>query len=261
MKFIAGLLLICLMAAAPAAAVPVPPSHAEGDFTEFRDPFEEPADRAPGVPDPLEPVNRGAFWANDKIYIYLLRPFCETVPAKIREVVSKGIDWVMTPVRVAHMELDFTFRDGGSELGRFALRGFLTLLERSHPAAAASVAGGEEDFDQAFEKMGFDPGFYLILPVLGPSTLRDCLGRLVSLYIDPPLHLRPGGAPALPKDSLEDEMKTYAAIRESALDPYLFIRDAFQQQRMARQSERFQHASTGMPGRGNVSRGSEIARL
>lgn len=261
MKIVAVLLVFFLTIAGHAAAVPAPQSHGAEDFADFHDPFEEPADRASEVPDPLEIMNRGAFWANDKIYTYLLQPFCETVPEKIREAISDGVEWLMTPVRVAHMELNFTFRDAGSELGRFALRGLLTLLERTHPAATASVAGGQEDFDRAFEHMGFEPGIYLILPVLGPSTLRDGLGRLTSLYVDAPFHLRPGGRPVPRDESIEDEMKTYAAIRESALDPYLFIRDAYQQQRMARKNETSQQASAGRLIRGSVSKETGIALL
>lgn len=259
MKIVSLLLLFVLSFVAHAAAVPASAVQGEMEFAEFQDPFEVPADRAPSVPDPLESVNRGAFWANDKLYTYLLQPFCEKVPENIRAAISQGIEWFMTPLRVGQVELEFTFRDAGSELGRFALRGLLTLMERVHPAATASVADGREDFDQVFAKMGFDSGFYLVLPVLGPSTLRDGLGRIASIYIDPPIFLRSGGHSAPAEGSLEDDLKTYAAIRASALDPYLFIRDAFQQQ-MARGSGAPSHASAEALLRGD-SREMSLAHL
>lgn len=235
MKVVAVLLLIVLTAAAPAAAVPTSqPGGAAEDFVNFTDPFEEPADRLPEVDDPLEPVNRAAFWANDKVYTYLLQPFCERVPEEIRQAIADGFQWLTTPVRVGFVEFGFAFRDGGSELGRFVARGLLGLLERSNPTASASVA--REDFGRAFEGMGMTPGFYLILPVLGPSTLRDGVGRLASVYIDPPASVQIRHEPAL-ETSLSDDMKTYAAIRETALDPYLFIRDAYRQQQIAARKE------------------------
>lgn len=232
MRIVPLLLLLVLAPFSPAYADRMDAQQTA--IEDFHDPFEEPSDRAPKVADPLESVNRGAFWANDKIYTYVLRPFCEKVPQPIRQAIADGIEWMKTPLRVAHMELAFTFRDGGSEVGRFVIRGLLSLLEQSNPAASASVAGGREDFDQAFELMGLDPGCYLILPILGPSTLRDGLGRLASLYVDPPLSLR-AFQPPPPEESLDEEMETYAAICETALDPYLFIRDAYEQQKEAKQ--------------------------
>jgi phospholipid-binding lipoprotein MlaA len=239
MKIVALVLLFVLAPFLPAYA-----EQADAQpiaFEDFHDPFEEPSARTSQVADPLESVNRGSFWANDKIYTYVLRPFCEKVPQSVRQAIAEGMEWMTTPLRVAHMELAFTFRDGGSEIGRFVVRGLLSLLERSNPEALAFVSEGREDFDQAFGLMGLEPGCYLILPVLGPSTVRDGLGRLASLYVDPPVSLHAFKLPPSEEESLEEEMKTYAAIRETALDPYLFIRDAYEQQKQAKQENPRQH--------------------
>lgn len=205
---------------------------APADFTEFNDPF----DQAPAgeIDDPLEPLNRAAFWLNDQLYTRFLRPACQAIPNETQSAAADFFALLGHPLEIGGVEFELKFRDAGSEIGRFVLHGVLGLLGRSEPEKMTGLAEGQEDFGRTLDAFGFGTGIYLVLPVFGPSSLRDGLGRITSFYLDPSPHLfrfaghRPS---AMAEESLLSELDTYEAIRSESLDPYLSIRNAYAQQR------------------------------
>lgn len=252
MKLISLLLALLLFSSPSSSLATVPAAETPADFTDFHDPFEEAP--AGDIADPLEPLNRASFWLNDHLYTQLLRPLCLTIPEGVRQTVADLLDLFGRPLPVGGAEFQLKFRDSGSEIGRFALHGVLGLLGRLEPEKMAGLAGGKEDFGRTIEAFGFGSGFYLVLPVLGPSSLRDGIGRIASFYLDPSPHLfRFTGYRGArgSEDSLLSELATYEAIRKDSLDPYLFIRDAYVQQREADpKRDFFSMAPAGRPGPG-----------
>ena len=204
-------------------------------------PWLDDEDEELNVWDPLETINRGTFWFNDKLYFYLLKP------------VAKGYRWIMpeplmlgvgnffsnlaSPVRIINAGLQGKFADAGNELTRFAVNttigiGGLFDTAKDH----FNLKKKEEDTGQTLGYYGIGPGPYLVLPFFGPSSFRDGLGLLADSRMDLTYYLwedtdywaaivlKTVNTVALDKD-------TYEGIKKDALDPYLFIRDAWAQYR------------------------------
>ena len=95
----------------------------------------------------------------------------------------------------------------------------------------------EEDFGQTLGSYGMGPAFYINLPFLGPSCLRDAIGMVGDSFLDPVNYIVPHtkynlsvkGGKTLNKTSLR--IGDYESIKKSALDPYISIRDAYYQYR------------------------------
>ena len=215
---------------------------AEPDDLEDEDlPWLDDEDEELDVYDPLETINRGTFWFNDKLYFYLLKP------------VAKGYRWIMpeplmlgvgnffsnlaSPVRIINAGLQGKFADAGNELTRFAVNttigiGGLFDTAKDH----FDLKKKEEDTGQTLGFYGIGPGPYLVLPFFGPSSFRDGLGLLADSRMDLTYYLwedRDYWAAIILKtvNTVALDKDTYEGIKKDALDPYLFVRDAWTQYR------------------------------
>lgn len=213
------------------------------EFTdEFDDEFEDEfdADGPPPVSDPLETMNRGFFWFNDKLYFYVLKPAAKAfrvLPEDVRASIANFFNHWTSPARFVNALLQAKINDAGNELGRFAIN--TTLGVGGLFDAAKEQAGlrrKDEDFGQTLGVYGFKPGMYLVIPVFGPSNVRDGIGRLVDgvmdpkyIYLDEKPYWGSRAVEAVNEISLDKD--TYEAIKRDALDPYLFVRDAYMQNR------------------------------
>ncbi|MBN1958794.1 MAG: VacJ family lipoprotein [Desulfuromonadales bacterium] len=196
------------------------------------------------ISDPLEPLNRGVFWVNDKLYFYLFKPIARgyrlVVPRQARVSVGNVFSNIATPIRAGNALLQLKFRDFGTELYRFVINttfGIGGLFD-----LAESVAGVKpviEDFGQTLGYYGSGHGFYLVLPVVGPSSLRDGAGSFVDSFADP---FRYADLETLEyfgikfwdaENRLSLDRDTYEGIVRDSIDPYLFIRAAYAQRRLA----------------------------
>jgi phospholipid-binding lipoprotein MlaA len=201
---------------------------------------------APEVYDPLEPVNRGIFWFNDKVYFYLLKPVARVyrhVPEGMRISVRNFFSNLQTPVRAVNAGLQGKFRASGTELVRFFINTTLGIGGLFDPAREHfDLHLKNEDTGQTLGYYGVGPGPYLVLPLLGPSNLRDGIGEVADTSLDLAWHiwgLHKGahnydyiGARAVDKvNEVSLDRDTYEGIKRDALDPYLFIRDASAQYR------------------------------
>jgi phospholipid-binding lipoprotein MlaA len=199
------------------------------------------------VSDPIEPVNRAIFWFNDKIYFYLLKPVARgyrIVPKPARNSVANFFSNLTTPVRFANSLLQLKARKAGTELARFVVNSTIGVLGLFDPGKDwLGLKKTDEDFGQTLGFYGAGEGFYLVLPVLGPSSLRDGIGRVGDYFADPissPYYfilndwekyalegLNTVNALSLDKD-------TYEGIKRDALDPYLFLRNSYSQYRQSK---------------------------
>ncbi|SHJ79246.1 phospholipid-binding lipoprotein MlaA [Malonomonas rubra DSM 5091] len=217
---------------------------------DFADDFDNEFDDAGDVEeilisDPLEPLNRGFFWFNDKLYFYLMKPVARgyrlILPQSARIAVGNAFYNVATPVRAANDVMQFKFKSLATELYRFIVNSTVGLGGLFDPAA--KLAGVEkvddEDFGQTLGYYGTGHGFYLVLPVIGPSSARDAVGSLVDTFADP---IRYANITTLEYygvksfrvvNSLSLDRDTYEGIVRDSLDPYLFVRAAYAQRRTA----------------------------
>ena len=193
------------------------------------------------VSDPLEPVNRGIFWFNDKLYFYLLKPVARgyrwAVPEPWRVSVQNVFSNLASPVRIINAGLQGKFPDAGNELTRFFVNttlgiGGLFDTAKDH----FDIRKHDEDTGQTLGHYGIGPGFYLVLPLLGPSDLRDAVGTFADSRMNLVYYLFEGWTyyevRAYEKiNDLSLDKDTYESIKKEALDPYLFVRDAYMQYR------------------------------
>ena len=214
---------------------------APDDFEDEDQPWLDDEDEELDVYDPLEIINRGTFWFNDKLYFYLLKP------------VARGYRWIMpdplmlgignffsnltSPVRIINAGLQGKFADAGNELTRFGVNttigiGGLFDTAKDH----FNLKKKEEDTGQTLGYYGIGPGPYLVLPFFGPSSFRDGIGLLAYARLTATYYLWEDrdfwAAVALYAiNTIALDKDTYEGVKKDALDPYLFVRDAWTQYR------------------------------
>jgi phospholipid-binding lipoprotein MlaA len=194
------------------------------------------------VRDPIEPVNRAVFWFNDKLYFYLFKPVARglrVVPEKVRVSADNFFDNLSAPLRFLNNVLQMQFDDASDELARFifnstfGVAGLFDVAKRE-----GGIRRRNEDFGQTLGRYGVGSGFYLVLPVFGPSNVRDAAGRVGDYFLSPLTYALDSDErivlSAVEKENaLSLDRDTYEGIKRDALDPYLFIRDAYAQRREA----------------------------
>lgn len=233
-------------AASPSAAVAVDNSTpvAQTD-DEFVDEFDNSTSN--GEPfkvwDPLEGLNRGIFWFNDKLYFYALKPAAKGfryLPESVRVSVSNFFNNIGAPVRMLNAAMQGKINAAGTELGRFIINTTVGIGGLFDPAKKyAGLREVDEDFGQTLGYWGVKPGFYLVLPILGSANARDGVALVGDYYVDPLEQIWQNREYWVAKtvdtvNTVSLDKDTYEAIKRDALDPYLFIRDAYMQNRAAR---------------------------
>jgi phospholipid-binding lipoprotein MlaA len=207
------------------------------------------------IADPLERLNRGTFWVNDKFYFYLIKPVAKgyrfVTPRSARVLVDNFFSNLATPVRAVNSLLQLKFFDCGTELYRFIINTTVGLGGLFDPAQAlVGFQRKNEDFGQTLGYYGAGHAFYLVLPIIGPSSLRDTGGMFVDGFFYP---LRRIGLEAHEYLSIRGfemtnrlslDRDTYEGIIRDAIDPYLFVRAAYAQRRMAQISKQPYNVNT-----------------
>ncbi|MDT8442339.1 MAG: VacJ family lipoprotein [Desulfuromonadales bacterium] len=215
------------------------------DWTDWSDEFEDDEEEL-AVADPLQTFNRGMFWVNDKLYFYLFKPVARgyrfVVPEPGRRAVGRVFTNLSAPVRIVNSGLQGKFATSLEHTERFLINSTLGIGGLFDMYANVDEKPAVEDFGQTLGHYGIGNGAYLVLPVFGPTTLRDGLGRLVDRLVDPipsPYYLKLHDHEAWTASAAERinwlslDRDTYEAIKEQALDPYLFIRNGYLQRRAA----------------------------
>lgn len=202
------------------------------------------------ISDPLEFINRYTFEFNDFIYLNLVEPLANGYQAITPDPVEKGasnfFDNLKYPVRLAGNLLQGRLQGAWVETGRFAINSTAGVLGFFTPAD--KMAGFEpipkEDIGQAFGRWGLGEGPYLVLPLLGPSNLRDLGGRIGDRAVNPlkePYSLIDDWnwewrlALAATEFTVESPslMERYFQMKGSAIDPYGSLKNGYTQFRRA----------------------------
>ncbi len=194
------------------------------------------------TPDPLEPINRLSFEFNDKLYFWLLKPvgkfYSDVVPADLRVIIKNFFYNITTPVRVVNSILQGRLSRATNEVVRFGINTTLGAGGLGDPAGVDFGFKKEptEDLGQTLGSYGIKHGFYIVWPVLGPSSLRDTLGLLGDAFLDPvnyieELSLKAGLKGTDKINSLSFHIGDYESLKESAIDPYISLQDAYLQKR------------------------------
>lgn len=192
-------------------------------------------------PDPLEPVNRKVFEFNEAVDGALIKPVAQAyktvVPSPIQLAVTNFFGNVKDAWSAINLFLQGRFVDGINDTMRFGTNsvfGFFGLIDM---ASEMGFERHNEDFGQTLGRWGFGPGPYVVLPLLGPRTVRDTIGLVPDRYVDA-ARLPHTDAGSWAVTALEivttraNLLATTQLLGEAALDRYSFVRDAYLARRL-----------------------------
>lgn len=207
------------------------------------------------VYDPLEPVNRAVFGFNEVADKAVIRPIAEgysiIVPDPIRDNVRTFIRNLLSPLDIAHNLLQGDLQGAGIVTSRFMTNTILGL-GFADVASAARIGDDREDMGQTLAVWGFDSGPYIVIPLLGPSNMRDALGGAVDGYADP-VGMRLTSRQSMARgfvggiDARSRYLTEIDELRRSSLDYYATIRSLSAQQRNAQINDRKPAAQPEFP--------------
>jgi len=192
--------------------------------------------------DPLEGYNRAMFKMNDKLDTYAFKPVAEGYKTVTPGFVQTGIGNFFGNLgdlwSGANQLLQGRGEIGVSSLMRVAINTTFGLGGVLDVATEARLFKQKSDFGQTLGAWGVGSGPYLVLPLLGSSTLRDVAGSPVDWYGDPwsykrPVDVRNIGTVVRLVDRRAQLLDAGSLLNDIALDKYVFMRDAYLQSRQS----------------------------
>lgn len=188
--------------------------------------------------DPFESFNRAVFSFNDTADTYVLRPIAKGYRAVTPDPVEKAVARVFSNLgeinSVANSLLQGKFDKAGRHTSRFLINttlGIGGILDVAEPAGLPKLDG--EDFGQTLATWGVDSGPYLVLPLLGSSTVRDTPTRYVDSLLDPVFEVDhvPTRNTILGAEALSGRAELLQAEKLISGDKYIFTREVYLQRR------------------------------
>jgi len=193
------------------------------------------------VADPLSFWNRAMFHFNDKLYFWFLKPVAKgyrvVIPGVVRTGARNFFSNIFTPIRLTSCILQGKVKAGGTELIRFVVNSTIGIAGVTDPAKKyLKLDISDEDLGQTLGAYGIGNGFYLVWPLLGPSTLRDSVGMVGDRFLNPITYVKPVEASVAiwSYDKINEtslHIGDYESIKEAAVEPYEAFRDAYIQYR------------------------------
>jgi phospholipid-binding lipoprotein MlaA len=202
------------------------------------------------IADPLYYFNKGIWHFNDVAYLYVGEPAARGYNKILPETIRGGVtnffsNWYM-PVRLVSCLLQAKWEEAGTETGRFLINTTFGILGFADLAKEEEWTGWEvadEDIGQVFGRWGIGHGFYLVLPLMGPSSLRDGVGRIGNTFLDPLTYLDIKWYERLAIVGYREfanyapNAGEYEKFKEMSLDPYTAMRNAYIQYRARKVAE------------------------
>ena len=199
--------------------------------------------------DPIEPLNRAVFAFNDGVITYVIFPAAETynvLPGRLRTSVSNASRNVKSPVTFANDILQGKGERAGITLLRFLINSLFGFGGAFDPAAASGIEGHSEDFGQTLATWGVGEGPYIVAPMMGPTTMRDAVGKGVDRLFDPlfwvfrahemdAARYARSGVSVL--DGAGENIDGYRSLKNTSIDFYAAVRSAYRQARNAANGE------------------------
>jgi len=190
--------------------------------------------------DPLEPLNRGIYQFNDGVDKILIKPLAEAYRYVLPQFVRTGVSNFFSNLNDVIVALNNLLQGkltlAASDIARLALNSTAGLAGLFDVATEAGLEKNNEDFGQTLGFWGIGDGPYIVLPILGPSSLRDSFGWVGDYYTWPVTYIKRNDV----RNSLTglrivssraDFLEASKILETAALDPYEFVRDAYLQRR------------------------------
>jgi phospholipid-binding lipoprotein MlaA len=196
------------------------------------------------VADPIEPFNRAMYHVNDKIYFWLFKPAAQgykyVVPEAFRGLFSNFYNNLKAPIRIVNNLLQGKPGYAGLELAKFFINSTVGIGGlRDCAKECFGIDGRYADFGQTLGKYGIGFGFYVVWPILGPSSPRDTVGWAGDWLLRPqsyvsPEWISPESMGLYAHEKVNDtsfHLGEYEMIKDAAIDPYVAMRDIYIQYR------------------------------
>ena len=190
--------------------------------------------------DPFESFNRAMYRFNDGLDRAIVKPLARGYAAITPEPVDRGITNFFSNLddisSALNNFLQLKFNRAFSDVGRLLVNTTVGLLGFLDVASNMNLPKHDEDFGQTLGAWGMPSGPFIVLPIFGPSSGRDAVGVVVDWYTDPLTYLNDGTvAWGLKGLRLVDRraglLGASRVLEQAALDPYVFVRDAYLQKR------------------------------
>lgn len=196
------------------------------------------------VKDPIQPFNRAMFTFNDKVYYWFFRPLSKGYEAAVPEPARLGVRNFFTnirmPIRFLNCIFQGKFKGAGTEMLRLVINSTLGVGGFSDPAKKYfKLDIYDEDFGQTLGRYNAGSGAFIEIPLFGPSNVRDAIGLLGDIALDPITFLTfvsPFASTGASTYNTLNEVSidkgdTYEDLVEGAIDPYIMVQDAYMQNR------------------------------
>jgi phospholipid-binding lipoprotein MlaA len=199
-----------------------------------------PPDAGKNPTDPWEVYNRHMFEFNERADQYVIKPVAEgyskVVPEPVRDCIGNIFRNVGDIGNAINNLLQGKPFEASSDICRVAINTTVGLLGCFDVASKVGLTRSSEDFGQTLGRWGISPGPYFVLPLLGPSTVRDTFGRVADTYADPVTYIN-DDAYAIAAQALRlidvraGLLQAGRLLEGAALDKYQFVRDGYLQRR------------------------------
>ena len=194
---------------------------------------------ANGAGDPYENVNRKVYNFNDTLDKNIMEPvakkYADYTPDPVRNSVTNFFQNTGSLNTIANDLLQGKFKQTAQDSGRFIVNSTVGIGGLFDPATSMGLKQHNEDLGQTFGTWGANEGAYLMLPLMGPSSVRDVTSPVMDLLLNPLTYIATVVTlPAGVVSTINTRANLLDATRirdQAALDPYTFVREAWRQQR------------------------------
>ena len=196
--------------------------------------------QTPTKGDPLEGLNRTIFTVNDKLDQYALKPVAKgyvfITPQPVRDSVTNFFSNIGDVYIAANNLLQLKITDGVEDIMRIVINTVFGVGGLFDVATLAKLPKHDNDLGLTLGHYGVPAGPYLVLPLFGPSTVRDAVGSIGNYYVNPLSYIDPPGLSwalyGLNVINTRANLLSAGEVLEgAALDKYSFVRNAYLQRR------------------------------
>ncbi|WP_322033571.1 VacJ family lipoprotein [Paraburkholderia sp. J76] len=216
--------------------------------------------QTPSKEDPWEGFNRTVYTFNDKVDTYALKPvaqgYVKVTPQPVRDSVTNFFANIGDVYNAANNFLQLKITDGVEDIMRIVINTVFGVGGLFDVATLAKLPKHNQDFGLTLGHYGVPPGPYLVLPLFGPSTVRDGVGLVPNYFINPLTYVDPAalswGLYGLNVVSTRANLLGASDLLEgAAIDKYSFIRNAYLQRRRYQLSDGRASSDNNLPDYGD----------
>ena len=187
--------------------------------------------------DPWQGYNRFMFRVNDNVDTHTLKPLAKGYQAVTPQFLEDGVHNIFRNIgdvgNLANNLLQGKLHDAGVDGGRLIFNTTFGLLGFFDVGSAMGLRRSDEDFGQTMGAWGLNSGPYVVLPLLGPSTVRDAFGKVPDSMLTAPAYIDhvPTRNVVRGVQAVDLRASLLKAERMVSGDKYIFIRNAYLQNR------------------------------